>query len=140
MIKGKTKILIVEDELQLMCLMVRVLTRIGCDVEAAFTGKKAMELATAQKFDLITLDISLPDADGFSLCSELKQRHISRNTPVIFISASQCEQDITEGMKRGAIDYISKPFDVTDFVYRIIFHAKAKADHPTNFQTEAATI
>ncbi len=81
MIKGKTKILIVEDELQLACLMVRVLTRIGCDVEAAFTEKRAMELAAEIKFDLIALDIELSDACGLSICSKLKERHISRNTP-----------------------------------------------------------
>jgi len=121
----KTKILIVEDEAPLMMLMVSVLTQVGCDVQAAHTGKKAMELAAERKFDLITLDIALPDATGFELCSELKGRHISRKTPVIFISASPRQQDIDEAKKRGAVDYLPKPFDITEFIYKVIYHAKA---------------
>lgn len=122
----KTKILIVEDELSLACLMVAALTQAGCDVEAACTGKKAMKIAAENKFDLITLDIKLPDTTGFEICSELKQRHISRNTPIIFVSGNLSPEDMAEGKKRGAVDHIVKPFDITDFVYRIVFHAKAK--------------
>jgi DNA-binding response OmpR family regulator len=124
---NKTKILIVEDELPLAFLMTLALTRIGYDVETVCTGKKAMELASETKFDLIALDIRLPDVSGFEVCSELKQRHISRKTPVIIISAKHGKSDIQEGMKRGAVDYITKPFDLTDFIYRVIHHAKASA-------------
>jgi DNA-binding response OmpR family regulator len=135
----KARILIVEDELQLAFLMTNVLTRIGCDVETVFTGKKAMELASEEKFDLITLDIGLPDMNGLEVCTQLKERHISRNTPVIFVSAKPCGADIREGMKRGAVDYITKPFDVTDFIYRVILHAKIKTNRPTNMAMEGAT-
>jgi DNA-binding response OmpR family regulator len=123
---NKTRVLVVEDEVPLAMLMVHVLTRVGCDVEAAHSGKKAMELATERTFDLIALDIELPDISGFEICSELKQRHISRKTPVIFISANPCQENMAEGRKRGAADYITKPFDMTDFIHRVIFHAKAK--------------
>ena len=124
--KNKARILIVEDDTPLAMLMISALTRVGFEVEAVHSGKKAMELATDRKFDLITLDIKLPDADGFEICSELKQRHISRKTPVIFISANSCPENITEGLKRGAVDYIAKPFDITDFIYRVVYHAKAR--------------
>ena len=124
--KNKARILIVEDDTPLAMLMIRALTRIGCEVEAAHSGKKAMELATERKFDLIILEIKLPDADGFEICSELKQRHISYKTPVIFISANACPENITECLKRGAVDYIAKPFDITDFIHRVIYHAKAR--------------
>lgn len=120
----KRKILIVEDEIALACLMIAALTRAGCDVEAACTGKKAMKIAAENRFDLITLDIKLPDVSGFELCSELKQRHISRNTPIIFVSGSHSPEDMAEGRKLGAVDYIAKPFEITDFVYRIVRHAK----------------
>ena len=122
---GKIRVLLVEDETPLAMMMVFALTRIGCDVVAVHTGKKGLELAREQRFDLITLDIKLPDANGLDLCSELKQRHISRNTPIIFISGSSSPEDIAEGKKRGAADYITKPFDITDFIYRIVHHAKA---------------
>lgn len=122
----QTKILIVEDEMPLAMLMVSVLTRFNCDVRAAHNGKKAMELATQNGFDLIILDIELPDTTGFEICSELKQRHISYKTPVIFISASPCQQDIDEAKKCGAVDYLPKPFDVTEFMYKVIYHARAR--------------
>jgi DNA-binding response OmpR family regulator len=122
---NKTKVLIVEDEMPVAMLMVNVLTRVGCEVEAVCTGKKALELTKDRKFDVITLDIKLPDADGFQICAQLKERHISRSTPIIFVSASRREQDISESMKRGAADYITKPFDAADFIYRVIYHAKA---------------
>jgi DNA-binding response OmpR family regulator len=137
--RDKFKILIVEDELQLTFLMVNVLTRIGCDVDAAPTGKKAMELAAEKQFDLITLDIGLPDVSGLDLCIQLKERHISRNTPIVFVSAKPGETDIQEGMRRGAVDYITKPFEVTDFIYRIILHAKTKTNYLSDFQTEGTT-
>jgi DNA-binding response OmpR family regulator len=72
------------------------------------------------------LDISLPDATGFEICSELKQRHISWKTPVIFVSASPLKEDMAEAKKLGAVDYLTKPFDVTDLIYKVIHHAKAK--------------
>ncbi|HEV2330539.1 MAG TPA: response regulator [Verrucomicrobiae bacterium] len=125
--KGKARILIVEDEVSLACLMVTALTQAGCDVEAACTGQKAMKIAAENKFDLITLDIKLPDITGFEVCSELRKRHISRNTPIIFVSGSHSPEDMAEGKKRGAVDYIAKPFEITDFVYRIVFHARVKS-------------
>jgi DNA-binding response OmpR family regulator len=138
--RNKTKVLIVEDELPLAMLMVNVLTRVGCEVEAVCTGKKAMELATQKRFDLITIDIHLPDADGFQICTQLKERHISRKTPVIFISASPFEQNIVEAKKRGAVDYITKPFDTTDLVYRVIFYANARHNQVGNEIAETQAI
>jgi DNA-binding response OmpR family regulator len=138
--RDKIKVLIVEDELQLACLMVRVLTRIGCDVEAAFTGKKAVELATEMKFDLIALDIELSDASSLSVCSKLKERHISRNTPILFISSKLCQSDIEEGRRRGAVDFITKPFDVTELIYHVIFYAKVKANPELKKTTEIEVI
>jgi len=122
----KTKVLIVEDETPLAMLMVSILTRLHCDVTVAQNGKKAMELASERRFDLITLDLELPDTTGFAICRELKQRHISYKTPVIFISASPCQQDIDEAKKHGAVDYLPKPFDTTEFIYKVIYYARAR--------------
>jgi DNA-binding response OmpR family regulator len=124
--KKKTKILVVEDEMSLAALMVHVLRQFNCDVAVARNGKKAMELATQQRYDLITLDIELPDATGFEICSDLKQRHISYKTPILFIAASPCQQDIDEAKKRGAVDYLPKPFDMTEFIYKVIYYARAQ--------------
>jgi len=122
----KTKVLIVENDTPLAMSMVSVLTHFDCDVHAAHNGRKAMEIATQRRFDLIILAIKLPDTTGFEICSELKQRHISYKTPVIFMAASPCEQDIAEAKKRGAVDYLAKPFDAPALVNKVIYYARAQ--------------
>jgi DNA-binding response OmpR family regulator len=132
-VNRNAKILIVEDELPLALLMVHLLACAGCAVQITTTGKKGLELANACKFDLITLDIELPDINGFEICSELRRRHISRNTPVIFISGNPCKSDIQEDLKRGAVDYIEKPFNASGLVSRLLSHvgnADSSVDSP----------
>ena len=123
----KARILIVEDDTPLAMMMVHVLSRAGCDVQVASTGKKGLELAQANRFDLITLDIDLPGISGLEICRELKQRHLSRNTPVVFVTGRLAEQDMQRGLEVGAVDYITKPFGV-EFASRILSHFKAKND------------
>ena len=117
---GKAKILIIEDDTPVAMMMVNVLSRAGCDVRVANTGQKGMELARENKFDLITLDVDLPDIGGFEICSELKQRHLSYHTPIVFVSGRPCENDRQRGLDLGAVDYITKPFDARDFVSRLL--------------------
>jgi DNA-binding response OmpR family regulator len=117
---GKAKILIIEDDTPVAMMMVNVLSRAGCDVRVANTGQKGMELARENKFDLITLDVDLPDISGFEICSELKQRHLSYHTPIVFVSGRPCEKDRQRAFDLGAVDYITKPFDAMDFVSRIL--------------------
>jgi DNA-binding response OmpR family regulator len=120
----KAKILIIEDDTPVAMMMVHVLSRAGCDALVANTGEKGMELARENKFDLITLDVDLPDISGFEICSELKQRHLSCHTPVVFISGRLCEKDRQRAFDLGAVDYITKPFDTLDFVSRILSRVK----------------
>jgi DNA-binding response OmpR family regulator len=121
----KAKILIVEDDTPLAMMMVHVLMRAGCDVLVANTGKRGMELAQQNKFDLITLDVDLPDISGFEICRELKQRHLSCHTPIVFISGRPCEENRQHGLELGAVDYIAKPFDALGFASRLLSHVKA---------------
>jgi DNA-binding response OmpR family regulator len=120
---GKTRILIVEDDMPLAMMMVHVLSRAGCDVQVASAGKKGLELAQQNKFDLITLDIDLPGLDGLEVCRELKQRHLTRHTPVVFVTGRLGEQEVRRGLEAGAVDYITKPFGV-EFVPRLLSHIK----------------
>jgi DNA-binding response OmpR family regulator len=122
----KTKILIVEDDVQQAVLMVQILSRAGCSVLAVHTGKKGMELALENQFDLIALDIFLPDLDGFEICRELKQRHHSRHTPVVLVSGRSSEEYLRRSLKMGAADFIAKPFSATDFALRILSHVSAE--------------
>lgn len=127
--KTKTKILIVEDETAVAMMMVSLLTRAGCDVSVAYTGEKGMALASEKKFDLITLDLDLSDINGFEICSELKQRHFSRHTPIVFVSDHATIEDQQHGLELGAADYITKPFDASDFVSRILSHINPMTVH-----------
>ncbi|MGH7976843.1 MAG: response regulator transcription factor [Limisphaerales bacterium] len=121
------KILIVEDEAAVATMMVILLNRAGCDALVVHTGKTGIELVSEKKFDLIALDIDLPDINGFEICREIKQRHFSRQTPVVFVSGRPCKQDIERGLKLGAVDFIPKPFGV-EFARRLLSHIKAKTD------------
>jgi putative two-component system response regulator len=121
----KARILIVEDDTPAAIMMVHVLSRASCDALVAHTGVRGIELAQENKFDLIVLKIDLLDISGFEICSELKQRHLSRHTPIVFISGQPCEKNRQHGLDLGAVDYITKPFEAADFVTRILSHVKA---------------
>ena len=122
----KARILIVENETAVAMMMVSVLTQAGSDVLVANTGQKGMELARENKFDLIVLAVDLPDTSGFEVCSELKQRHLTRLMPIVFLSGQPYEKDRQHGLDLGAVDYIIKPFSPLDFVRRILAHAKKR--------------
>jgi DNA-binding response OmpR family regulator len=119
----EAKILVVEDDTPLAMMMVHVLSRLGCNVQVASTGKKGLELAQACRFDLITLDIDLPGVSGLEICVELKQRHLTRNIPVVFVTGRLAEHDVQRGLEAGAVDYIPKPFGV-EFASRLLSHVK----------------
>lgn len=114
------KILVVEDETPLAMMMVALLTRNGHAVEVARNGDSAIELASEQKFDVITLDVDLPDTTGFEICRELKQRHISHRTPIVFVSGRPTIENIQYAFDLGAADFIEKPFDPRDFISRVL--------------------
>jgi DNA-binding response OmpR family regulator len=125
--RAKSKILVIENDLPFAMLVIELL-RDDCEVEVATTAKKGMQLAEAGNFDLITLDVDLPDGNGFKLCSRLKQNRHLCNTPIVFISGRSCLEDQQQGLDVGATDYITKPFYILEFVTRILSHIKVKTD------------
>jgi putative two-component system response regulator len=125
----KIKLLIVEDDTPVALMIVFLLTRAGCETEVATTSKKAMQLAEGGNFDLITLDVDLPDGNGFNLCSRLKKHPRLCDTPVVFVSARCLIEDQQHGLELGAADYITKPFDASDFVSRILSHINPMTVH-----------
>jgi DNA-binding response OmpR family regulator len=118
--RDKARILIIEDNTPVAMMMVHVLSRAGCDVLVANTGEKGMELARENKFDLIALDVDLPDISGFEICSELNQRHLTRHIPIIFVSKQSSEKERQRGLELGAVDYITKPFKTEDFTSHLL--------------------
>src|ERR1039457_5734816 len=117
------KILIVEDQPEIRALMAFILTRAGCEGQSARDGRDGMQLARQPDIDLILLDVDLPDISGIEICRRLKADPNVCRIPVIFVTGQFCDEAREHGLTLGAADYIEKPFDVPQFVRRVLFHA-----------------
>jgi DNA-binding response OmpR family regulator len=120
----KPKILVVEDQPDVLATMLYLLKRADCEAVGAGTGAEGMRMAQEGAFDLITLDIDLPDTSGLEICRRLKQDPHLCQIPVIFVSGRLCEGNRPRCFELGAADYIVKPFDASVFVSRIFSHLK----------------
>lgn len=111
-----TKILLVEDDKGIIENLTDFLSGEGFSVTNADGQKKALELLSLDSFDLVLLDISLSDGNGFAICSAVKKEY---SLPVIFLTASGDEYSTVTGFELGADDYIAKPFRPRELVSRI---------------------
>ncbi|WP_312368591.1 response regulator transcription factor [Lachnoclostridium sp.] len=111
------RLLVVEDELNIATAMEKILKKDGYAVDVALTGREAEDLMVINEYDLILLDIRLPDTDGFTILSKL--REVSETVRVIIVSANREIDDRIKGLDLGANDYIVKPFDVQELRARI---------------------
>lgn len=111
------KILLVEDEPRLNEHLYKGLQQQGYRVDTAFTGSEGLELAAIGNYDLIILDVMLPGQSGLEVLDNLKRFNIQ--VPVMIISALSDSDRIIEGLDKGAVDYIKKPFEFGEFLARI---------------------
>ncbi len=112
-------ILVVEDNTDLIETLCFTLERGGFIAHRAHCAKDAYRAVTEQHFDLIIIDIMLPDESGFELCRTLRERKNSKDVPIVFLSAKSEEIDRVVGFEMGADDYITKPFSVKKLLLRI---------------------
>jgi DNA-binding response OmpR family regulator len=110
-------VLIVEDEPSIRSGLSDALVYHGFAVTSEADGKQGLDLALSGKFDLILLDIMLPQVDGFTICNEI--RRVDRRQPIIMLTAKSADEDIINGLSLGADDYVAKPFSVAQLVLRI---------------------
>ena len=110
------KILIVDDEKNIVDILKFNLKKEGFTTIEAFDGEQAVELALSENPDLILLDVMLPKMDGFTVCRKLRQ---SLTTPIIMLTAKEEEVDKVLGLELGADDYITKPFSQRELMARI---------------------
>ncbi len=110
------KILLVEDDLSIVRFLSAFLAEEGFEVESASGQQSALERLVLERYDLVLLDISLADGNGFAVCSAVKKEY---ETPVIFLTASGDEFSVVTGLDLGADDYINKPFRPRELVSRI---------------------
>ena len=113
----KKQILVVEDEPGLLLALEDRLTEEGYDVAGEANGIRAEEIARKGPFDLIVLDVMLPGRDGFQICQNLREASIQ--TPVLMLTARGSNIDTVLGLRIGADDYLSKPFDMQVLMARI---------------------
>jgi DNA-binding response OmpR family regulator len=111
------RILVVEDELKVARFLKKGLEAEGYEVETAADGKSGEKLARTEAYDLILLDVLLPQKDGFEILRDLRKDEI--RTPILMLTARSTTEDIVGGLDQGADDYITKPFAFTELLARI---------------------
>ncbi len=115
----KERILIVDDEEDIIDVIRFNLEREGYDVISVGTGEKGLDAVERHNPDLIVLDLMLPGIDGIDVCKELKRDPVTKNIPVIMLTAKDSELDIVLGLEFGADDYMTKPFSPKVLTARI---------------------
>ncbi len=111
------RILLVEDEVSLREGLQLNLELEGYEVVCAANGRRALELFSEQHFDLLLLDVMLPELDGFSVAEQV--RLVNADVPILMLTAKDLPQDRVTGLKRGADDYLTKPFHLEELLLRI---------------------
>ncbi len=111
------RILIVEDDLQLASSLQLGLEEAGMAADAVKDGAEALAVATTTAYDVIVLDVMLPDRDGFQVCRGLRQRRVQ--TPILMLTGRDAIEDRVQGLDSGADDYLTKPFALRELVARI---------------------
>lgn len=125
------RIFVVEDDKAIARNLVLLLRLEGFTVTHAPTRSEALAVLAGNKFDLALIDISLPDGNGFTVCTEIKER---QDIPVIFLTASGDEASVVTGLNMGADDYITKPFRPRELIARIGTALRKSGRSPSAFE------
>ena len=110
------RVLIVDDDPDMLELLTRALERAGYRVDTARDGEAALDLIDADAPDLVVLDLMLPDVDGFEVCRRIR---LENQVPIIVLTARDEEEDVMHGYRLGVDDYMTKPFSVRLLVARV---------------------
>ncbi|MCG6912249.1 MAG: response regulator [Deltaproteobacteria bacterium] len=126
------KILIVDDEPNIIIPLQFLMEQNGYDVQVAKSGEEALESISRYRPDLVLLDIMLPGIDGFEVCEIVRLKPEWRNMKIVFLSAKGREVDIAKGMVLGADKYITKPFsnqEIIESVEKLLDNCPPPATH-----------
>lgn len=136
--KEKLNILLAEDDLNLGILLVDYLEAEGFDVRLCKDGEAALKAFEAQDFDLCLLDVMMPKLDGFSLAKAIRVKN--KKVPVIFITAKSLKEDKLKGYDLGGDDYITKPFDEEELLWKIKALVRRMPETKKETKTEIIAI
>ena len=113
------KILVVDDEKDIVDLISRSLVREGYEVIPAYTGEEVMELMKSRRPDFVILDLMLPGIQGLEVCKQIRANPDYAQVPILILSAKSSEVDRVLGLEMGADDYMTKPFSMRELISRI---------------------
>lgn len=111
------KVLVIEDDKSIVDLLEIHLKDLNCEVTTVLDGAEGLKLALANPYDLIVLDIMLPNLSGFEICKEVRRKDVY--TPVLILTSKSEEVDKVLGLELGADDYLTKPFSIREFIARV---------------------
>lgn len=117
--ENNKKLFIVEDDLDLAEMLHAYFTSQGYDISTTAEGEQAIDLIKDEMPDVVILDIRLPDIDGYEVCRRLRRSRQTQHLPVIFLTERRKREDKLAGLELGAVDYITKPFDIMELRLRI---------------------
>jgi two-component system sensor histidine kinase/response regulator len=133
----KPRVLVVDDQPINVKLLERKLEREGMEPLMAENGRECVEVALAERPDIILLDVMMPEMDGIEACTILKSKPETRDIPVIFITARSGKEGKLEGLGAGAVDYIVKPIDLDETMARVRTHLRMREYHRENLALQA---
>ena len=122
------RVLVVEDEQKISAYLKRGLEEQGYAVDTAFTGREALDWAESAPYDVIVLDIMLPEIDGLTVCRELRKK--GNRTPILMLTARDAVDDRVQGLDAGADDYLVKPFALKELLARLRAMTRRSTDKP----------
>ncbi len=133
------KILLVEDEAHVVSFIKKGLSEEGFEVSVAFEGKTGLQMALENTFDLIILDIMLPEINGLDICKSIRNKN--QQVPILFLTALGTPENVVLGLENGADDYLVKPFKFIELLARIRnllrrIDGKTIMGHPTAKENE----
>ncbi len=132
----KPLILIVDDVPKNLQVLGTFLRRKGFRVSLHTEGARALEMVHTVQPDLVLLDIMMPNMNGFEVCQKLKESPLTRDVPIIFLTAKTSEEDLVKGFETGAVDYVTKPFRSAELLARVETHLKLKQAREEIIQLE----
>lgn len=120
------KILIVEDDQHIRKLLNILIRKDDVEIDEAVEGNEARKKLEDNRYDLVILDIMMPNVDGFSILKELREKSATAQLPVIVVTAKTEDKDLMKGYSMGANYYITKPFEPQDLIHSIELILKIK--------------
>ena len=132
------RVLVVEDERKISSYLKRGLEEQGYAVDTAFTGLEALDYADAAPYDVIILDILLPEMDGLTACREIRKR--GNRTSILMLTARDSVDDRVNGLDAGADDYLVKPFALKELLARLRAMSRRSAEQPKTSTLQLADL